>query len=287
MNEQELREAIDACRPNGEDLRLPEMSALAEVLAHDPRWQAVFARTQRCDAAIGQAFEDVPIPAGLCERLLAAVAPPVPAAPLPMAAVAQTPTSVRAKRSGPASVQRSRSRTWRMRVAVLATVAAALALFLVLRGAPGRLPELNDDFSREVIGWTQQVQQGAWNEDLAVAKNFPLDQAIRAVPRRWQLLATGYDDRTLVYDLTPPGRDFAFAFCLPVRGRTCTLPSLPPAMPFSTTGGIAIGAWQTQDMVYVLAVQGGQNRYQTFMNSGILIGLGRVPVAPPCPVHPT
>ena len=157
--------------------------------------------------------------------------------------------------------RRSLFRSWRMRATALATVAAALTLFLVFRGTPGRLPELNDDFSREVIGWTEQVQQRDWSEELAAAH--PLDYAIRAVPRRWTQLTTGYDRRTLVYDLTPPGRDFAFAFCIPVRGRPCVLPSLPPAMPFSTTGGIAMGAWQTQDMVVVLAVQGGPNRYQT------------------------
>jgi hypothetical protein len=283
MNEQELREAIEACRPNGDDLRLPEMSALAEALAHDPRWQAVFARTQRCDAAIGQAFGDVPIPAGLCERLLASVAQPVPAEPTEVAAVSKVPTVVLTDRPGPASARRSLFRSWRIRAIALATVAAALTLFLVFRGTPGRLPELNDDFSREVIGWTEQVQQGDWSEKLAAAH--PLDPAIRAVPRRWTQLATGYDRRTLVYDLTPPGRDFAFAFCIPVRGRPCVLPSLPPAMPFSTTGGVAMGAWQAQDMVYVLAVQGGQNRYQTFMNSGILIGLGRGPVPPACLVR--
>jgi len=172
-----------------------------------------------------------------------------------------------------------------MRAAALATVAVALTLFLVVRGTPGRLPELNDDFSRDVIGWTQQVQQGDWYEGQAPVA-YPLDRAIRAVPRRWTQLATGYDRRTLVYDLTPPGRDFAFAFCIPIRGRPCGLPLLPPATPFSTTGGIAMGAWQTQDMVYVLAVQGGQNRYQTFMNSGILIGLGHGHLSPNCLIHP-
>jgi hypothetical protein len=269
MNEQELREALDACRPGSDDLRQPEMASLAAAVDSDPRWQAAWARAQRCDAAIQQAFAEVSVPAGLCERLLATVAEPVSAAATSASAVAPAPTMTRVGRA--AKAWPAWSRRWRFQALALASIAAAVTLLLVFRGTPGRLPELSDEFSQEVITWTEQVQQEAWREDLETAV-YPLDQAIRATPRRWAQLATTYDRQTLVYDLTPPGRDFAFAFCIPVRGRPCTLPALPPAFPFSTTGGVAMGAWQTQDLVYVLVVQGGQNRYQAFMKSGLLIG---------------
>jgi hypothetical protein len=273
MNEQEIREALDACRPNGDDLSLPELAALAETLQQDPRWRAVYERSQSCDNAIRQAFHEVPVPAGLGERLLAAVSQ----AALASASQAATPEHQEARAAatvelpGATSWRGALRRNWKTHAAALATVAVALTLAVVFHGSRDRLPELSDDFSREVIGWTEEVQQGTWREDLPAA-TCPLDPAIRAKPRRWCQMATAYDPHTLVYDLTPPGRDFAFAFCIPTRGRPSALPTMPPANPFSTTGGVSLGAWQSQGMVYVLTVQGGQNRYQGFINARVLIG---------------
>jgi hypothetical protein len=275
MQDSEIREAIDACQSGGDDLRSPALSPLAEVLACDPRWQTVYQRSQRCDAAIRRAVQDVPVPAGLCERLLTVAAESTPAA------VASAPLVSEQAVSEPldaddASLAASPTRppvAWRRywKSAVVATAAAAALALMLLHRAPGPLPELNDDFSGEVIGWTEQASEYTWNDDLQAA-TLPLDSGVRAVPRRWSILATSYDRRTLIYDLTPAGREFVYAFCIPLRGRSSELPSLPPATPFSTTGGVAIGVWQNQDIVYVLAVRGGRSRYQTMIDSRILIG---------------
>jgi hypothetical protein len=265
MNEHDLREALDACRPDGDELRQPDMAPLAEILATDPHWQAVQQRSQRWDTALGRAFRDVPVPSDLAARLQAATAAAEPALSTPAAGEISPAASRAESATAPAGWLRQR-RIW----AGAAVALAAAAAWLVWLGTqPAPLPQLTDDFAREVIGWTDQVPGSTWNQDLAAAA-YPLDRAILAATGGWTSLATPYHRQTLVYDLTPPGRGFAYAFCIPKRGRASDLPSVPT--PFSDTGGIAIGAWQSQDVVYVLAVRGSRSRYQSFINSRLLIG---------------
>lgn len=273
MNEQEIREAVDACRPNGDDLHQPELSAVAELVARDPHWQEILRRTQQWDAVVGRAFQDVSVPEGLCERLLAAVTSSGSPTAIALEDGLTPEPAGKVEVAAPAiPAGRTAHRRWRTVAAALTVIAAGLGGALLLRGLHGRLPEPNDDFSREVLGWTELVQGAEWRQDLASA-GCELDSAIRATPHRWFQLNTRYDAATVVYDLTPPGRELAFAFCIPARGRhSRVLPIAPPAVPFSTTGGVAIGVWQNADVVYVLAVQGSQNRYQGFINSQMLIG---------------
>jgi hypothetical protein len=45
------------------------------------------------------------------------------------------------------------------------------------------------------------------------------------------------------------------------------MPSAPPAVPQSSTGGRSIGAWQTGDLVYVLVVEADERHYQRLIKS--------------------
>lgn len=73
MTDQSIQQAIDACRPGGDDLLLPEVDFLAEAVRTDPEVRRTYERSQQFDAAVGLAFRDVPVPSGLAERLLSAV----------------------------------------------------------------------------------------------------------------------------------------------------------------------------------------------------------------------
>jgi hypothetical protein len=275
MNEPNLREAIDACRPNHDDLRLSELGGLAETLQRDPQWREVFDRSRRFDALLGEAFQDVPVPEGLEARLLATAAG-VPGSDLQRAIESPALSAVVPERSPATRVPRGR---WKLAVAVLVTVAAGLACAVFFSGPRHRLPQPDNHFAEEVLLWTDEIQEAEWNGDVSAdaLRAYPLDRAIRALPRRWCWLTTRYDARTLAYDVAPPGREFAYVFCMRARRPSAELPTAPPATPFSTTGGVAIGAWQSPELVYVLAVQGGQRRYQSFLNTGLLIGLGGGP----------
>jgi hypothetical protein len=73
MDQIDLREAMDACRPRSDDLRLPDLAPLAERLASDSASRRLFDRLQRLDRRISTTALDVSVPAGLAERILARV----------------------------------------------------------------------------------------------------------------------------------------------------------------------------------------------------------------------
>jgi hypothetical protein len=62
-------------------------------------------------------------------------------------------------------------------------------------------------------------------------------------------------------DTEPP------AILFVVKARVADLPFAPPSKPQSTTGGQAIAAWQSGPLVYVLVIQGDQQRYRALINS--------------------
>jgi hypothetical protein len=45
------------------------------------------------------------------------------------------------------------------------------------------------------------------------------------------------------------------------------LPTSPPGRPQWSTGGRSIGYWRSGDLVYVLVVDGNENKYRAFVNS--------------------
>ena len=68
-----LLAAMDACRPSHDDLADPLLAPLAAAVAGDPQMDDRWQRQQKLDVALGGALQDVPVPDGLTERLLAAL----------------------------------------------------------------------------------------------------------------------------------------------------------------------------------------------------------------------
>ena len=69
------RELIEASRPGAADLGLSEAEAneLRALLAEDPSLAAELERVHAWDASLTAAFDDVELPAGLADRIRAAV----------------------------------------------------------------------------------------------------------------------------------------------------------------------------------------------------------------------
>lgn len=161
-------------------------------------------------------------------------------------------------------------------VAGTCTALAVLAAFVLLvpyfRAAE---PLADDRLPGEILAWSEAVVRQGWNEDLLAAQALtrPLDRAVRANPQRWCSIATDYDSQTVVYDLASRGAEMALVFCMRCPVSHSQLPQLPPGTAFSATGGLTLGVWRRGDLVYVLAVRGGQNRYRQLIESSPLIGL--------------
>lgn len=279
MTDQEIQHAIDACRPGSDDLQQPEMAALAETVRHDPEVRRQYECSQQFDALVSEAVHDVCVPAGLADRLLAALEPTSGQAtvesPEPVASI----SSERDIRKAAAGVgrwsHRRRSRIWTIMAGSL-TAAAALAGFLLLVPYFSVTePRPDDRLPGEIMMWADAVVRQGWNEDLPTAQVLerPLDRAVRARPERWCSIATSYDSQTIVYDVAPRGTEMALVFCMRSRVRSSTLPEMPPWNAFSATGGLTLGVWRRGDMVYVLVVRGGSRRYRELIEAAPLIGL--------------
>jgi len=255
----QLREQIDACRPGSGDLALPQLAELAQTIEQDQSVADELARSQQFDSAVAGAMHDVPVPAGLLERLLAATseaAEGVPASPAPDATAVSLP------------VDRQRGRILRRSLLTGASAALVLALgfglYLGLR--PPRVvkePELGG----AVDSWLAQLQPSRW-QPLADGKyppGYTSDPSVKAFARQWQPLnfsQNGWSASVAAIDLAPVGRPRAVLFVI----RSSAKFQVPP-LPGTTSGltpskGMKATAWQrtSSSVLYVLAVEeiGGQ-----------------------------
>jgi hypothetical protein len=272
MNEREIIQAMEACRSGADDLHCDQLSEVAVAIAGDPALRRRYEQIQNWDQSIGRALRGVPVPAGLPDRLLAALAATADRSRLGLesAAVAvPLPETVSAR--VPAVGNRRR---WAIVSAALAS-AALVFLALFVSGISRPVPEPTAEFAGEVIAWSEvTASRQDWRSDFASPEleGYRFDPALRATPRRWTWLRTPYHPATLVYDLTSPRDAPIYLYCLPAAARRSSLPGAPPEKPFSTTGGFTLGMWQRDDVVYVLSVQGGQRRYRSLIDSTVLLG---------------
>lgn len=278
MTDRNIQQAIDACRPGRDDLQSPEMDFLAEAVRSDPEVRRQYERSQQFDAAVSWAFRDVPVPADLGERLLAVVGVPPEPSPTAPLELSSPPSSARDARQDLKPDRRwprgIRRRTWAVLAGSLAAAAALVGFLIVAQPFGAAEPVADERLPGEIQVWTDAVVRQGWNDNLQAAElgEHPLDPAVRGMPRRWCQIATDYDARTMVYDLTPPGSDPAVVFCMRSTTRTSALPNSPPWNAFSATGGLTLGVWRRGNMVYVLVVQGGPRRYRDFIEASPLIG---------------
>ncbi len=286
MTDQEIQQAIDACRPGSDDLQLPEMAALAEAIRRDPEVRRRYECSQKFDALVREPFRDLPVPDGLADRVLAAIAPSWDRTTVESQEPVALPPSehhvrISAEEAGRQPRQKRR-RIWTVMAGSLTAAAALVGFVLLVPYFTGHEPLPDDRLPGEVMEWWDAVVRQGWNEDLPTAQVLrPLDRAVRADPQRWCSIATAYDSQTVVYDVAPRGAEMALVFCMRCRGRSSTLPEMPPWNAFSATGGLTLAVWRRGDMVYVLVVRGGQRRYRELIEASPLIGilLNGIPVS--------
>jgi hypothetical protein len=261
-----IKEAIDACRPGTDDASLPEMSALADSLQNDEQVRGWYDRTQRSDAAIGRVFRDIPVPEGLADRLIAGVEREAGELANESSSVIGEALKEQSDLNAAASVAvpAKRRRLWRgMGICVVAVAAVVLVVFLLVPSGSRGITE--EELPREVSEWIGEVaESNDWNSDFeeAPVQHYP---PIRPIPHRWRVVATRYDSQATVYDVSRPGGAPAYLFCIRTKGRVVGLRDVPPWDPQWTTGGVAIGAWQGTGIVYVLAVKGREEDYQSYI----------------------
>jgi hypothetical protein len=278
MLDPKLMAAIDVCRPGSRDLEQPELADLAASLASDPEVRAVYDQVQRSDQRLTAAMHEVPIPAGLANRILdrhsAAPASCGGAAAMAVnAAVSREPATIT-----PASAQDSKlpasiapesgRRLIRRRLAVglgLAACLLVIAGLVVLDRQPDSSPVA---VTEKAAGWYEQLS-GGWQPMAKAPQGFALPKGIGGGLGGWQWVAKTVAKSGLVFDLGqaqpgPVGRSGAVLFV--IKSTRSDLPSSAPRTPQSTTAGLAIGVWQSGGLMYVLVVRGNEHDYQKLLH---------------------
>ena len=282
MQRDKILEAIDACRPGRDFTRDPELAPLADELWRDPAMQELVRRSQQFDTAATAAFADVPIPAGLAERLLVAVAANAPASTSSEAAPPEVvganstaprvndvmPRSVAAPAESPIvelpHVESHRvlgRRRWLWRMAFVgASVAAIAAVVVWLRVDGPREPVTRDDLAASVAQSIADLGT-QWQAMDSVPPGLLSKSSLLVPPHQWQSIRSPYDRRAVVCDLSR-NRGRAY-FVVLNRQHDIDVPANVARL--SATGGWAMWAWQDTAHVYVLAVDDKQFRLEDFV----------------------
>ncbi len=210
------------------------------------------------DEKLATAFHDVPVPAGLADRLLDRLA-------AQRAAESRLPSGLPVVSQDRRGGWRFRSRRWLLTsAAALAATCVARAIWLGARREETVSQQYVLDEAIRLFGVTHQ-EEG----HLLAKQASPSDYRISGMVQhgrgtRWRSVDDFLGHVALVYDL--PGRPGTRAALYAVADLGVEgLDTRPALRPF-TTGGCCASAWQEGSVLYVLVVQGDPAAYGTYLN---------------------
>jgi hypothetical protein len=265
-----LREAMESCRPGHDDLGDPEMASLAHELEVSPELAGLHRRLQRLDAAIADAFRDVPVPAGLEARILSRLQAVPSEADSPASEVVP---AISARQRESRSIVRGPwvlRRRWFLFAGSLAAAAAAVFLMVL-----GTLRKPNDFTTRDVLELAEQFYLndthggGQVLGKTAVRSDYPFSRNLMSVMSgrfpeiRWRPIAGFLNRRAVAFDVVGPQGTVATLYVA-----ECSVDGLPaevPVRPMLSTGETSVSAWQEGELLYVLVVDGGIPAYDRFL----------------------
>ncbi|MGO9112881.1 MAG: hypothetical protein ACLP9L_26915 [Thermoguttaceae bacterium] len=281
---QRLWEEMESCRSGSDDLSDPRFAELAARLAEDQELRGQFQRLQQADEAIRAAFVRVSVPAGLANRVsqhlaeLAGLAELVPTTPsanqlavsdsleVPPVTTPAYTTPPETMPSSPAPLREASERASRRRLLVglisLSAAAALLAAVWIQTHLPHETPNSVLVKAMDFFGEDNQPF-GELVSRAAPPTGYPLSgDIVRLQGIRWRQVEKFLDGPAVAYDLpTIRGRATLYV----VQRNVAGLPSFPPPTPLST-GGKSAAAWQAENTLYVLVVEGDAGMYSSYLD---------------------
>jgi hypothetical protein len=261
---------LASVRPDSDDLEQPEFAALRAELSADADLQRALDRLHGFDHEVVAALDDVDVPAGLADRLLARLAEQnVAAGAAQEAAVELAPAAERG--SGARGRFTRRQAGWAIGVAASLLI-ATFAVWQAIKPATFAIEEIPSLAST----WRSELSNG-WHEG-ALPAGFVVPGPLRKFMGDWQaMLIKGHD--AIAVRLRHPGGREAMLFV--VRGGAGRVEETRiPSSPQSPSGGWAVGYWRDDNNLNVLLVQGGVAEYQKLIKSDAGALALREP--PPC-----
>lgn len=249
------REQMDSCRPDSDDLHLPEYAAdLAEFRAayrESAEVRAEWERSQQDGRIIRSAMQDVSLPAGLEARLLAAVqaAEAIPLAGVERVVNEESRTNDHTTTPTPAKA----NRRWFMGTAAGLAAAAAVILLGVFAFQSWTQREQSitkDQLASQVEEWLRTVDVRTMSPPTKAAlSTFPTGTVLGKVDR-FRSISSSQGSIT-AYSVTR-GANRATLLMVPTT-KAYPVGSLPFTR-LGVSGGWQVGAWQRGGVLYVIAV---------------------------------
>jgi hypothetical protein len=260
----QLRQQIDACRPGSDDLHLPELAELKAAAASSGEVAAELDRAQRFDQNVTSALYDVPVPAGLLDRLLVSAASPVALAGVeqaieegPAAAPADAPQAASAVTSGT-------RRAWLWRVGSIALAAAAALAIAVFVSNRSPREVTAEQLAADIADWYFEASSAPTAEWSTVKS--PQQVNIEwYVPSRhalpWRNFKTAAGESGIVYQVA--GKQ-VLLFVIDTNAKY-PVGGSPTDRRLSTTGGITAMAWQPPGKLYVVVAKDAGQPIESFV----------------------
>jgi hypothetical protein len=243
-------ELLASLRVDSDDLDQPEMALLRVRLANDKRLQRAVDCAHDFDRHARTAMHDIPVLAGLEERLLAALAPRNAGLMAPNEDAVVLSASPRVASIGGA---RPRRLMWGLGIAASLLI-AAVAAWESWKPSPWSA----DEIPRLAQTWEGDLPN-EWS-DRALPSGVTLPASLAGFIQDWQLLSIKGRDAIAVR--LRQGRLLATLFI--IDEHVVGLPNSVPRNPQSSTGGWTVGFWREHGKLNVLLVQGNAEHYKQF-----------------------
>ncbi len=277
MDAEKIYDALEGYRPGQLDESPAEDQALRDQLLEDDILQAQFEKSQALDQQLTEVFADVSVPTGLRERLQEAIIEAVASDGLPVGECVETVGPGEDRQSEPVVVEVTEERRFSQALRWLALAASLLIVAAVWRQFKPSEPVSPDLLAGQAATWTERVMSADhnWNRDLKQKPStYPIDSYVLPQPQRWSRLKTEIDPRAVVYDLSSLKTDRLLLFVFHSR-QSYQLP--PVAMQkLMGTGALTVGAWQQDDLLYVMVGRRNGPVLQQFIKQRLLGYIWRI-----------
>jgi hypothetical protein len=263
-----LRQRMDGCRIGSDDLSLPEMSELSAALRNDAALREEWESRQRSERLIAAAMDELPVPAGLADRILAAAAACDGHRLVEKIeqAVTTTGDANAAAEVEPAKrhvLLARRQWSWIGGVALLLVAAVIIQQTYF---APPTCVTKEQLVASAQVWFDAAVNRPGDGQSGEAPLPFPRS-ALSLAPQTWRKMPTAEERSLVAFDLTKlqmGGRIFLFAAKTNKRYEVASVPYTR----LSATGGLEIGAWQQGDLLYVVVIdQRSGRRLQDVLHS--------------------
>jgi len=273
MDRKHILEAIDACRPGSDDLAA-ELAAVGRRIEDDQGFRRRRELVEKWDRAIGDALADVPLPAGIEQRLLDRVHASASSATDQTAAEHATTGIDPTDTPSAAGTSRSSRRRW-LWGGVAATLVAAASLLIALWFNPdptvATSPEQLADTALQEF---PHFDLGQSFEPVTGNRPARVYLAFRSLTPggnlRWRPVERWLGRSGVVFDLGMQGGAQGWLFVLDAPGALDTLPRLPSIRADHQTAGRQCAVWQENGKLCVLIIEGGAGAYDAFVKSAPL-----------------